>query len=88
MKNRFEEFYLGAHNKFFHYFAKQWLENEEIPVALCSCYYRRHRTSNALEGWDNKANSYFERPHPNIKKYWAAYKKMQKIATTFTRERF
>lgn len=29
-------------------------------------------------------NSYFERRHPNVKKYWAAYKKKQKIATMGT----
>jgi hypothetical protein len=37
------------------------------PVILWSCYHRRHRTNNAKEGWNNKVNSYIERPHPNIK---------------------
>jgi hypothetical protein len=34
LKNRFGEFHFLAHNEFFDYFVKQWLENEEIPVVL------------------------------------------------------
>jgi hypothetical protein len=51
---------------------------------LWSCYHRRHRNNNAVEGWNNKVSSYFERSHPNIKKYWVAYNKNQKIATSYT----
>jgi hypothetical protein len=64
----------AAHNEFFDHFVEQWLENEEIPVVLWTCYHRRHRTNNAVEGWNNKVNSGSERPHLNIKKYSAAYK--------------
>jgi hypothetical protein len=67
LKNRFGEFHLQAHNEFFEYFAEQWLENEEIPVVLWSCYHTRHRNNNAVEGWNNKVNS-FEKPNLNIKK--------------------
>jgi hypothetical protein len=67
LKNRFGEFHLRAHNVF-DCFVEQWLENEEIAIVLWSCYHRRHRTNNAVEGWNNKVNSYFERPHQNIKK--------------------
>jgi hypothetical protein len=58
---------------------EKWLENEEIPVVLWSSYHRRHRTNNSIEGWNSKINSYFERPHPNIKMYCSAYKKMLKL---------
>jgi hypothetical protein len=57
LKNRFEEFHLRAHNEFFDYFVEQWLEKEEVPVVLWSCYHRRHGTDNAVEGWINKVNS-------------------------------
>jgi hypothetical protein len=67
LKNRFGEFHLLAH-EFFDYFVEQWLENEEIPVVLWSCYHKRHRINNSVEGWKNKVNSYFERPRLNIKK--------------------
>jgi hypothetical protein len=40
--------------------------------------------NNAVEGWNNKVNSYFERPEPNIKKYRAVYTKKQKIAAINT----
>lgn len=30
-------------------FVDQWMENPEIPETLCSCYQRRHRTTNAVE---------------------------------------
>jgi hypothetical protein len=62
------EFNLWAHKEFFGYFVEQWLENEEIPVVLWSCYHRPYRTNNEVEGWNDKVNSYFERPRPNIKK--------------------
>jgi hypothetical protein len=68
LKNRFGEFHFPAHNEFFGYFVKQWLENEEISVVLWRCCHRRHRTDNAVGGCNNKVNSYFERSHPNIKK--------------------
>jgi hypothetical protein len=57
LKNRFEEFHLRAHNEFFDYVVEQWLEKEEIPVVVWSCYHRRHGTDNAVEGWINKVNS-------------------------------
>jgi hypothetical protein len=31
-----KNFHLRAHNEFFNYFVKQWLENQEIPVVLWS----------------------------------------------------
>jgi transcription elongation factor Elf1 len=39
-----------------------------MSVVLWSCYHRRHRTKNAVEGWNDKVNSYFERPRPNSTK--------------------
>jgi hypothetical protein len=74
-KNRFGEFHLPAHNEFFDYFVEQWLENEEIPVVLWSCYHRRHRTNHAVESFYNKVN--LERPHPIIKKKQKRSRKFQ-----------
>jgi hypothetical protein len=68
LKKGFGEFHLRAHKEFLDYFVEQWLENEEIPVVVWSCYHRCHRTNNAVEGWNNEVNSRFHRPHPNIKK--------------------
>jgi hypothetical protein len=36
LKNRFGEFRMRAHNEFFDHIVEQWLDNEEIPVVLCS----------------------------------------------------
>jgi hypothetical protein len=57
LKNRFGEFNSRPHNEFFDYYFEQWLENEEIPVVLWSCYHRRYGTNSAIEGWNNKVNS-------------------------------
>jgi hypothetical protein len=65
---RIGEFHLRERNEFFDYFVGQWLENHKTPVVLWSCYHRRHRSNNAVEGWNDKVNSYFERPQSNIKK--------------------
>lgn len=61
--------------KFFDYFVEQWLENEDIPVAFWNCHNKRHRTNNAVEGWNRKINSYVERPHPRIKNLVECLKK-------------
>jgi hypothetical protein len=41
-------------------------------------------TIGAIELKCNKVNSYFERTHQNMKKYWAVYKQKQKIAASCT----
>lgn len=53
--------------EFFDYFIDRWLENEDIPIQLWNCHNRRHRTTNAVEGWNNRLNSMFRRPNPRIK---------------------
>lgn len=53
--------------EFFDYFVERWLENSEIPIDLWSCYKRRHRTTNAVEGWHNKINNVLGKPNPKIK---------------------
>lgn len=54
-------------SEFFDYFVERWLENSEVPVSLWSCYRRRHRTTNAVEGWHNKINNFLGKPNPKIK---------------------
>jgi hypothetical protein len=68
LKKVFGEFHLRAHKDFLDYFVWKWLEKEEIPVVVWSCYHRCHRTNNAVEGWNNKVNRCFERPQPNTTK--------------------
>lgn len=53
--------------EFFDYFTERWLENEQISIQLWNCYKRRHRTTNAVEGWNNKVNSTFQKPRPRVK---------------------
>lgn len=60
--------------EFFDYFIDQWLENEAIPVQLWTCYKRRHRTNNAVEGWNNKINVCIGKPHPKIQDVIACLK--------------
>lgn len=52
---------------FLDYFVERWMENEEVPVELWSCYNRRHRTTNSVEGWHNKINTELGRPNPRVK---------------------
>lgn len=51
---------------FFDYFVERWLENEENPISLWSCYKRLHRTTNSVEGWHNKINNMLSKPNPKI----------------------
>lgn len=53
--------------RFLDYFIEQWLYNDEIPIELWNCYGRRHRTTNAVEGWHNKINNLLGRPNPKIR---------------------
>lgn len=53
--------------EFFDYFVNRWLENEEIPIHVWTCYKRRHRTTNAVEGWNNRINNILGRPNPKLK---------------------
>lgn len=53
--------------EFFDYFIEHWMESEQNDIQQWNCYNRRHRTTNSVEGWNNKLNSMFHRPHPRIK---------------------
>lgn len=65
--------------KFFDYFVDQWLENTEIPVSLWSCYQRRHRTTNAVEGWHHRINSILLNPKPKVKDVVKCLKKEAEV---------
>lgn len=54
-------------NKFFCYFDKQWLENDEIPIEFRNCHIKQHRTNNSIEEWNHKVNSYLGRSHLRVK---------------------
>ena len=51
---------------FLDYFDERWLENEEIPL-LPYVLSRRHRTTNAVEGWHHTINSILVNPKSNVK---------------------
>lgn len=51
---------------FFDYFIENWMENEQNAIQQWNCHRSRHRTTNAVEGWNNKLNSMFQRPSPRI----------------------
>lgn len=53
--------------EFFDYFIEQWLENPHLPREIWNCYKRRHRTNNAVEGWNYRLNNNAGRPHPHIR---------------------
>lgn len=54
-------------SKFFDYVVDRWIENENIPISIWNCYKKRHRTTNAVEGWNNKLNSMLAKNHPRFK---------------------
>jgi len=53
--------------QFLDYFVDQWMENPVLPPNIWSCYGRRHRTTNSVEGWHHKLNSRLGRSHPKIR---------------------
>lgn len=53
-------------SKFYDYFVEQWLENSIIPKDMWNCYGERHRTNNAVEGWNHRLNKMTNKSHPNI----------------------
>lgn len=53
--------------EFLDYFVGQWMENSNIPISLWNSYRHRHRTNNAVEGWNHKINSSVGRPNPKVK---------------------
>lgn len=53
-------------SEFFDYFIETWLENDQIPIEMWNCYGKRHRTTNAVEGWHNKINTFIGNAHPRF----------------------
>lgn len=54
-------------SQFFDYFVENWLDNQDIPIEMWNCHQARHRTTNAVEGWNNRLNNLVGRPHPKLK---------------------
>lgn len=52
--------------EFLDYFVEQWLENLTITRSMWNVYEQRHRTNNAVEGWNSKLNALVGRKAPNI----------------------
>ena len=44
----------------------QWLDNEDVPLHLWNVCGERHRTNNAVGGWNRKFNALVGRRQPNI----------------------
>lgn len=61
-------------SQFFDYFVENWLENTQFPLTMWSCHERRHRTTNSVEGWNNRLNTLIGRPNPRVKEVVACLK--------------
>ena len=51
---------------FISYFVEQWLENQNVLIDMWNVYGQRHRTNNAVEGWNSKLNKSIGTTDPNI----------------------
>nr|CAD7571159.1 unnamed protein product [Timema californicum] len=51
---------------FLDYFTDRWLQNHNIPIKTWNVAGLRHRTNNAVEGWNQKLNSRTGEKQPNI----------------------
>jgi hypothetical protein len=47
------------------YFVKQWMKIQNVPIELRNIHQPRHRTNNAVEGWNSKQNSIIGKQQPN-----------------------
>lgn len=52
--------------EFYDYFVDQWLDNPHIKLNDWNCHEKRHRTNNAVEGWNNKLNAAIKKRTPKI----------------------
>lgn len=52
--------------EFYDYFVNEWLENENISISMWNVYKQRHRSNNAVEGWNHRLNVLLNKPHPNV----------------------
>jgi hypothetical protein len=51
---------------FLDYFVEQWMEKQNVPIEMWNIHQHRHRTNNAVEGWNSKLSSIIGKQHPNI----------------------
>lgn len=51
---------------FVDYFVNQWMDNDNIPIELWNVHGQRHRTNNAVEGWNGKLNRAIAVKQPNV----------------------
>jgi hypothetical protein len=51
---------------FLDYFVEQWMENQNVPIEMWIIRQHRHRTNNAVEGWNSKLNSIIRKQQPNV----------------------
>ena len=48
------------------YFVEQWLENQNVPTEMWNTNKHRHRTNNAVEGWNPSLNSITGKQPPSV----------------------
>lgn len=53
-------------SEFIDYFVETWMENPNMDMELWNVHNQRHRTNNAVEGWNCKINRMVGRMKPNI----------------------
>jgi hypothetical protein len=51
---------------FLDYFVEQWMEHQNVPIEMWNIHQHRHRTNNAVEGWNSKLNSIVGKQQPNV----------------------
>jgi hypothetical protein len=51
---------------FLDYFVEKWMENQNVPIEMWNIQQHRHRTNNAVAGWNSKLNSIIGNQQPNV----------------------
>jgi hypothetical protein len=51
---------------FLDYFVERWMGNQNVPIEMWNIRQHRHRTNNAVEGWNSKLNSIIGKQQPNV----------------------
>jgi hypothetical protein len=52
-------------NLFLDYNVQKLIENKIVPIEMWNIYKNRHRTNNAVEGWNRKLKSVMGKQQPN-----------------------
>jgi len=42
------------------------MENQNVPIAMWNIHKNRHRTNNAVEGWNSKPKSITRKQQPDV----------------------